>query len=114
MFRYRGYHSSGVLDNANHPERGNGSVTCYNANTGVEIWSYRADSGNSYTASPVASDGRIYVVDDNGMVNVLKAGPEYILLSENPLGEESMVAPAITDHIIFFRTLSYLIAVSRN
>ncbi len=92
----------------------NGSVTCYNAETGDEIWTQRAGSGNSYTASPVASDGKIYVVDDNGLVNVLKAGPLYILLAENPLGEESMVAPAITDNIIFFRTLNWLFAISRK
>lgn len=92
----------------------NGIVTCYDVKTGAEIWSHRAGSGNSYTASPVASDGKIYVVDDKGTVNVLKAGPEYILLAENPLGEESMVAPAITDNIIFFRTLNWLIAVSEK
>jgi outer membrane protein assembly factor BamB len=92
----------------------NGSVTCYNAKTGAEIWTHRAGSGNSYTASPVASDGNIYVVDDNGLVNVLKAGPLYILIAENPLGEESMVAPAITDNIIFFRTMNWLIAFSRK
>ena len=90
----------------------NGSVTCYNAKTGAEIWTHRAGLGNSYTASPVASDGKIYIVDDEGMVNVLKAGPLYILLAENPLGEGSMVAPAITDNIIFFRTQNWLIAIS--
>jgi outer membrane protein assembly factor BamB len=92
----------------------NGMVTCYNAKTGAEVWFHRAGSGNSYTASPVASDGKIYVIDDKGIVNVLKAGPEYVLLAENPLGEESMVAPAITDNIIFFRTLNWLIAVSEK
>ncbi len=92
----------------------NGMVTCYNATTGAEIWSHRAGSGNSYTASPVASDGKIYVIDDKGIVNVLTAGPEYILLAENPLGEESMVAPALTEDIIFFRTLNWLIAVSKK
>jgi len=90
----------------------NGTVTCYNTITGAEIWTHRAGSGNSYTASPVASDGKIYIVDDKGMVNVLKAGPGYLLLAENPLGEESMVAPAITENIIFFRTVNNLIAVS--
>jgi outer membrane protein assembly factor BamB len=92
----------------------NGMVTCYDAKTGVKIWSHRAGSGNSYTASPVASDGKIYVIDDKGIVNILKAGPEYVLLAENPLGEESMVAPALTDGIIFFRTLNWLIAVSKK
>jgi outer membrane protein assembly factor BamB len=92
----------------------NGMVTCYDAKNGAEIWSHRAGSGNSYTASPVASDGKIYVVDDKGIVNVLRAGSEYILLAENPLGEESMVAPAITDGIIFFRTMGLLMAVSEK
>jgi outer membrane protein assembly factor BamB len=87
-------------------------VTCYNALTGAEIWTHWVGSGNSFTASPVASDGKIYIVDDNGVVNILKAGPEYILVAKNPLGEGSMVAPAITDNIIFFRTLNYLTAVS--
>lgn len=92
----------------------NGSVTCYRAQTGEEIWSHKAGSGNSYTASPVASDGKLYVTDDKGMVYVIEAGSEYKLLEENPLGDICMVAPAITDNIIFFRTLNYLIAISEN
>jgi len=86
----------------------------YDFATGAELWAHRAGTGNSYTASPVASDGKIYVVDDQGRVNVLKAGPEYVLLAENPLGEESMVAPALTDGIIFFRTQNWLMAVSEK
>jgi outer membrane protein assembly factor BamB len=90
----------------------NGSITCYQAQTGEEIWSHKAGSGNSYTASPVASDGKLYITDDEGMVYVLAAGSEYKLLAENPLGDICMVAPAITDNIIFFRTLNYVIAIS--
>lgn len=90
----------------------NGSVTCYQAQTGEEVWSDKAGSGNSYTASPVASDGKLYITDDEGMVYVLEAGKEYKLLAENPLGDICMVAPAITDQIIFFRTLNYVIAIS--
>jgi len=79
----------------------NGTVTCYNTITGAEIWTHRQDPGTAILHHRFASDGKIYIVDDKGMVNVLKAGPEYILLAENPLGEESMVAPAITENIIF-------------
>jgi len=92
----------------------NGSVTCYQAQTGEEIWSHKAGSGNSYTASPVASDGKLYVTDDEGMVYILEAGTEYKLLAGNPLRDICMSAPAITDHIIFFRTLNYVIAISGN
>ena len=44
-------------------------------------------SGNSYTSSPVAADGVIYLTDNNGVVYSVAAGPEYKLLSENQLNE---------------------------
>jgi outer membrane protein assembly factor BamB len=94
--------------------RWNGSVNCFDAKTGEEIWKHKAGSGNSYVSSPVASDGKIYVTDDKGMVYILKAGPAYELLAQNNLGETCMSTPAITDGIIFFRTINHLIAVSKN
>jgi outer membrane protein assembly factor BamB len=93
--------------------RWNGSVSCYDARTGEEIWKNKVGGGNSYISSPVASDGRIYIIDDQGMVYTLKAGPAYALLAENDLGEITMATPAITDGIIFFRTINHLIAVSK-
>lgn len=92
--------------------RWNGSVSCYHPGTGEEIWKHKAGSGNSYIASPVASDGKIYITDDQGVVYILKAGPAYELLAQNNLGEICMATPALTDDIIFFRTINHLIAVS--
>jgi outer membrane protein assembly factor BamB len=94
--------------------RWNGSVSCYAAKTGQEIWKHKAGSGNSYISSPVASDGKIYLADDQGMVYILKAGPAYELLAQHDLEEICMATPAITDGIIFFRTINHLIAVSEN
>ena len=94
--------------------RWNGSVSCYEAKTGEEIWKNKAGGGNSYISSPVASDGKIYIIDDQGMVYVLQAGSAYKLLAENDLGEITMATPAITDGIIFFRTINHLIAVSKT
>ena len=94
--------------------RWNGSVSCFDAKSGEEIWKHKAGSGNSYVSSPVASDGKIYVTDDKGMVCVLKAGPAYELLFQNDLGEICMATPAITEGIIFFRAINHLIAVSRH
>lgn len=92
--------------------RWNGSVTCYDAGTGEEIWKHKAGGGNSYISSPVASDGKIYVCDDQGMVYTLKAGPTYKLLAQNDLQEICMATPAITDGIIFFRTINHVMAIS--
>jgi outer membrane protein assembly factor BamB len=90
----------------------NGSVMCLNPETGEEIWTNKAGSGNSYIASPVASDGKIYVIDDQGMVYILRAGSSYELLAQNDLGEICMVSPSISGNSIFFRTVNQLIAVS--
>ena len=89
----------------------NGSVMCFRASTGEEIWRHKAGSGNSYIASPVASDGKIYIIDDQGMVYILKAGTAYELLAQNDLGEICMATPAISGKTIFFRTINHVIAV---
>jgi hypothetical protein len=60
----------------------------------------------------VASDGKIYVIDDQGMVYILRAGPAYELLAQNDLGEICMVSPAISGNTIFFRTINQVIAVT--
>ena len=92
--------------------RWNGSLTCYNALSGEEIYSEKVGSGNSYTSSPVAADGIIYITDNDGVVYSVKAGPEYELLEENKLNEVCMTTPAIAENYIFFRTMHDLIAVS--
>jgi outer membrane protein assembly factor BamB len=59
-----------------------GMVTCYEAATGKEVYKERL-GGTSYTASPVAADGRIYFVSEQGEARVISAGPEFELLAVN-------------------------------
>jgi outer membrane protein assembly factor BamB len=94
--------------------RWNGNLTCYNALTGEEMYSEKAGSGTSYTASPVAADGIIYITDNDGRVYSVKAGPDFELLHENNLGETCMTTPAIADNYLFFRTQNHLIAISKQ
>ena len=92
----------------------NGKLTCYNALTGEVIYSEKAGNGNSYTASPVAADGIIYIGDNDGKVYSVKAGPEYQLLQTNNLGETLMSTPAIVKDYMFFKTIGHLVAVKGN
>jgi len=92
----------------------NGRLSCFNALTGDELYAEKVGTGNSYTSSPVASDGIIYVADNNGMVYSVKAGPEFNLLHENNLYEPILSTPAIADNCLFFRTQNHLIAVSEK
>ncbi|MBL8823071.1 MAG: PQQ-binding-like beta-propeller repeat protein [Planctomycetia bacterium] len=84
----------------------NGVLSCYEASTGKVIYQKRLGGANGYTASLVAADGRIYCTDEEGLVRVVKAGPEFQLLALNPLDEECLCHPAISNGTIFFRTRS--------
>lgn len=89
----------------------NGVINCLDPLTGQEIYQAKLGRSKSFIASPVASDGKIYFVDEEGTIYVLKDGDEFKLLAEIPMNDICMVAPAITDGMIFFRTQHHLIAV---
>ena len=88
-----------------------GVLTAYNAKTGERVYQERlGGTGGAFTASPVASDGKIYLSSEDGDVFVVKAGPKYELLSKNPVGEVMMATPAISDGLVIVRTVSNLYA----
>ena len=88
-----------------------GVLTAYNAKTGERVYQERlGGTGGAFTASPVASDGKIYLSSEDGDVFVVKAGPKYELLAKNPVGEVMMATPAISDGLLIVRTISHLYA----
>jgi outer membrane protein assembly factor BamB len=92
----------------------NGAVYCLNPITGKEIFNAKLGKTKSFIASPVASDGKIYIVDEEGTVYIMEDGDEFKLLYEVPLNDICMTAPAITDGMIIFRTQKYLVAVGKK
>jgi outer membrane protein assembly factor BamB len=90
-----------------------GIVKCYDPLTGKELWNGKLGKTNTFVASPVASDGRIYIVDEKGTIFIIQDGDSFKQLAEIPLNDVSLVAPAITDGMIYFRTQKYLIAVGK-
>ena len=88
-----------------------GVLTAYDAKTGNRVYQERlGGSGGAFTASPVASEGKIYLASEDGDVFVVKAGPKYELLAKNPVGEVMMATPAISDGMVIVRTVSHLFA----
>jgi len=92
----------------------NGAVNCYDPLTGNEIFNAKLGKADSFIASPVASDGRIYIADEKGMVYIIQDGDKFNLISEIPLNDICMTAPAITDGMIYFRTQKNLICVGKK
>jgi outer membrane protein assembly factor BamB len=91
----------------------NGVLTCYDAKTGERLYQQRiASQSNAFTASPIAADGRLYFAGEDGDVFVVKAGPKYELLAANPMGEVLMATPAISEGMIFVRSISCLYGIA--
>ena len=67
----------------------------------------RPSPGRIY-ASPLAADGKIYLVNTEGKAAVLKAGAEWEVLTVNDLREEVSATTAISDGRIFVRTKTTL------
>jgi outer membrane protein assembly factor BamB len=59
---------------------------------------------DKYYASPVAADGKVFVIGLSGVLTILKAGPEQEILSVNELDDESYATPAIADGRLYVRT----------
>jgi imidazolonepropionase-like amidohydrolase/outer membrane protein assembly factor BamB len=92
----------------------NGILTCYEAKTGKQVYKERLGGSGGYTASPVAADGRIYFTSEQDGIQVVRAGPKFELLANNPVGEVCMATPAISDGMIFVRTQHHLLGIART
>ena len=64
--------------------------------------------------SAVLADGKLYVTNEDGLVTVLQAGPEYRVLSENDMKDYTLSSPAVSDGQLFLRTAGYLYCVGKR
>jgi outer membrane protein assembly factor BamB len=83
-----------------------GIVTCLEARTGTEVWHGRLT--DSYSASPVSADGRVYFFSEDGKATVIEAGRTFKILAENSLDDGFMASPAIDGRAFYLRTKSHL------
>ncbi len=81
-----------------------GIITCLDAKTGKIIYEGgRIPVPASFTASPIAFDGKILMTSEDGDTYVIKAGPKHEVLATNSIGEPVYASPAISDGMIFIR-----------
>jgi hypothetical protein len=94
--------------------RNEGILTCYRLATGeVQYVARVPHQGSGFSASPVASDGRIYLSSEDGDIVVIKAGPPFDVLGVNRMGQPLMATPAISQGMMFVRGEQELFAIGR-
>ena len=85
-----------------------GILQCLNANTGKVAKPLRLEANGSYYASPVAGDGKVYLVDETGRLTVVSATDDLKLLHATEMKEDVYATPAIVDGRIYLRTANGL------
>lgn len=81
-----------------------GILTCIDARTGqVKYEGGRIPIPATFTASPVAFDGKILLTSEDGDTFMVKAGPKHEIIGTNSVGEPVYASPAIADGRIYIR-----------
>ena len=70
-----------------------GVLTVVDARTGERVHQERV--GGVYSASPVAGDGKVYLVSEDGETIVIAAGRTPRILARNRLDARQLASPAI-------------------
>ena len=86
-----------------------GVAHCFAAATGKLLWTERLGEQH---AALLSAEGRIYFLNDKGTMNVVKAGPEFIRVAQNELGEKCFASPAISQGQIFVRGEHHLFCIT--
>ena len=86
-----------------------GILTSFDTRTGEIVKQARLPGApGEYFSSPVAADGKIYAVSEEGKVAVIRAGAKWEMIGVNDLGDGSRSTPAITGGKMYFRTFGAL------
>ena len=90
-----------------------GLITCLDARTGeVRYEGARPPAPASVMASPVAVDGHLLLMSQDGDTFVVKAGPRFELVRTNPLGEPISASAAVAGGRLFIRGERHLFAIA--
>lgn len=85
-----------------------GILACIDARDGKELRRERLPGGGNYYSSPVAGDGKVYLLSQRGRVAVVQAGREGKLLFAGDFEEDIYATPALVDGHIYLRTSGHL------
>lgn len=89
----------------------NGILSAVDAANGQRLWQERV--GGTFSASPIAGDGKIYFVAEGGETVVIKAGRTFEILSRNQLDGHFVASPAAGGGRVFLRADDRIYAVGR-
>jgi outer membrane protein assembly factor BamB len=89
----------------------NGVGSCVDAKTGKSHWRERL--AGDFSASPIFADGRIYYLNEIGVVTVVAPGPTFKKLATNTLPGRTLASLAVAGRSLFLRTDTELYRIEK-
>ncbi len=89
-----------------------GLVTCLDSKTGTVIWGPETTTEGIVSASPILSDGKLYILNEKAVTSIVSVGSEFKLLATNELdGTYTLASPAVSGSQLFIRTSTHLYCI---
>ncbi len=96
-----------------HGREGDEEVDCERGNS--QLADDRADQERlppgTYSASPVLAEGRLYVINEDGLASVVEVADGFEILATNDMGAYTLSSMAMSDGQIFLRTAEALYCI---
>jgi outer membrane protein assembly factor BamB len=89
-----------------------GKLTCHQATDGKEVGSLEIE-GNFY-ASPIMCSGALLLLDRDGAMTAVKAGPALEKIGARAVGKSANGSPAVAGGRLFVRTDNALVCIDRS
>ena len=88
-----------------------GVLWCLDLETGKPYYGPERLAVGTYSSSPLLADGKLYLTNEDGLTTVVKAGPAFERLAENPLDGFTVSSPAAAAGQLFLRTKDALYCI---
>ena len=94
--------------------RDQGILTSLKLATGQKQKEGRLEAAGDYYSSPVAGDGKLYLLDERGRLTVVSDAADWQVLHTADFEENCYATPALVDNQIFLRTVGHLYCFGRR
>ena len=111
------YTPSPVLhDNKFYTLTDNGTLSCFNATTGESYYhQQRLPQADSFKASPVGADGKLYLASESGVITIIKMGEQFEVMATNTVSDQMFVAsPIVVEGELYLRSKTHLFCISEG
>ena len=107
--RYVPFCASPLYDNGRvFAVKDGGIVACFDARTGETLKVQRVPGTGSYYSSPVAGDGKVFLVNQKGRATVISSAGDWQVLATADFADDVYATPAIVEGRILLRTVGHL------